>query len=697
MGLGLGGGELAGDDFGEVSMCKVGGFAGSQMGFGGVFTGSKIGIAVVLHSIISNAYSTSTINPIRASIRDSPVQLHIYDDNVVIDNGIFSITIANPEGMVTGVKYNGIDNILNDAYKYSDRGYWDVNWGDPSKSNGDNLDKLTGNKLDVIVNNENQVELSFKRPWTFSHENNHVSLNIDKRFVVLRGSSGFYSYGIFERLQGWPDVDVYQGRIVFKLQENLFRYMAVSDKRQRIMPTLEDRENGMALEYPEAVLLTHPSDPHLKGEVDDKYQYSIENEDNRVHGWICSDPPVGFWMITPSNEFRNGGPVKQDLTSHAGPITLSMFFSTHYAGAGLGMQFRDGEPWKKVFGPVFIYLNSVTTKKDSHLSLWDDAKLQMLAQTESWPYEFPSSSDYPRADQRGLVTGQLLVHDVALSSFKYASIGLAPPGTLGSWQKESKGYQFWTQTDEKGFFEIKNVRPGNYHLYAWVPGYIGEYMHPSVVYVSPGKNITMGQLVHKPPRNGPTVWEIGVPDRTAAEFYVPEPNPRVTNRLFISQTNASFRQYGLWDRYTVLYPDRDLIYSVGVSDYKTDWFFAHVNRNAGNKNYVPTTWTVTFDLDVVVIGNYTIQLALASATAAEVQIRINDRGGIPAFTTGFIGNDNAIARHGIHGVYRLYSFDVLHSQLRAGRNAMFLTQARGPDFFRGVMYDYIRLEKPPRS
>lgn len=50
-----------------------------------------------------------------------------------------------------------------------------------------------------------------------------------------------------------------------------------------------------------------------------------------------------------------------------------MFFSTHYAGTDLGIRFRDGEPWKKVFGPVFIYLNSVTTEDDP-VSLWADAK-----------------------------------------------------------------------------------------------------------------------------------------------------------------------------------------------------------------------------------------------------------------------------------------------------------------------------------
>lgn len=59
-------------------------------------------------------------------------------------------------------------------------------------------------------------------------------------------------------------------------------------------------------------------------QVDDKYQYMCENKDNKVHGWICLDPPVGFWQITPSNEFRTGGPLKQDLTSHVSPVTLAV-------------------------------------------------------------------------------------------------------------------------------------------------------------------------------------------------------------------------------------------------------------------------------------------------------------------------------------------------------------------------------------
>lgn len=49
-----------------------------------------------------------------------------------------------------------------------------------------------------------------------------------------------------------------------------------------------------------------------------------------------------------------------------------------------------------------------------------------------------------------------------------------------------------------------------------------------------GGQIDMGEIVYAPPRDGPTLWEIGIPDRTAAEFYVPDPDPKYVNRLFIN-------------------------------------------------------------------------------------------------------------------------------------------------------------------
>lgn len=61
-------------------------------------------------------------------------------------------------------------------------------------------------------------------------------------------------------------------------------------------------------------------------QVDDKYQYSMDNKDAGVHGWISSHPIIGFWIIFPSHEFRNGGPTKQNFTAHTGPACLAVTF-----------------------------------------------------------------------------------------------------------------------------------------------------------------------------------------------------------------------------------------------------------------------------------------------------------------------------------------------------------------------------------
>lgn len=124
-----------------------------------------------------------------------------------------------------------------------------------------------------------------------------------------------------------------------------------------------------------------------------------------------------------------------------------------------------------------------------------------------------------------------------------------------------------------------------------------------------GSKIRLNRTVFEPPRSGPTIWEIGVPDREAGEFYVPDPSPALMNKLYINSKldrfgsivppflkhdmvkfnnvlnripllflGFRFRQYGLWSRYSEIYPDGDPVYTVGASDYTRDWFFAHVTR-----------------------------------------------------------------------------------------------------------------------
>ncbi|KAI8550226.1 hypothetical protein RHMOL_Rhmol06G0088000 [Rhododendron molle] len=504
------------------------------------------------------------------------VKLQIQDRHVVIDNGIFQVTLSNPAGIVTGISYNGIDNLLEVLNDESNRG-------------------ISGTKFEVIKETEEQVEVSFSRPWEPSLQGKLVPLNIDKRFIVLRGSSGFYSYAIYEHLglPEWPAFSLGETRIAFKLRKEKynhsltpsislkwFHYMAVADNRRRFMPLPDDRlpGRGQPLAYPEAVLLVNPKEPELKGEVDDKYQYSCENKDLRVHGWISVEsPPVGFWQITPSDEFRSGGPLKQNLSSHVGPTCLAMFLSGHYAGDDLSPKIGQGEAWKKVFGPVFIYLNSVVGGEsgDDTLTLWEDAKTQ--------------------------------------------------------------DYQFWTRADENGYFNIN-----------------------------------------------------------AIQFYIPDPDPKYINRLYINHPDR-FRQYGLWERYAELYPNEDLVYTVGVSDYRKDWFFAQVTKRKNDNTFQGTTWQIKFKLDNVdQTGTYKLRVAIASATLGELQVRVNDPNtNRPLFSSGLFGRDNAVARHGIHGLYWLFNVDIPNAVLTEGENnTIYMTQARGQTPWQNLMYDYIRFEGP---
>ena len=42
---------------------------------------------------------------------------------VLIKNDFFELTLSNPDGIVTGVRYNGVDNLMEILNKEDNRGY----------------------------------------------------------------------------------------------------------------------------------------------------------------------------------------------------------------------------------------------------------------------------------------------------------------------------------------------------------------------------------------------------------------------------------------------------------------------------------------------------------------------------------------------------------------------------------------------
>ncbi|KAI4321100.1 hypothetical protein MLD38_034520 [Melastoma candidum] len=90
-----------------------------------------------------------------------------------------------PEGVVTGIRYNGVDNLIEVRNNESNRGYCDLFWITPGSKAA--FDLIRGTSLRVIVENKEQVEPSFLRTWESSLEGEFVPLNVDKRWVTSTG------------------------------------------------------------------------------------------------------------------------------------------------------------------------------------------------------------------------------------------------------------------------------------------------------------------------------------------------------------------------------------------------------------------------------------------------------------------------------------------------------------------------------
>jgi rhamnogalacturonan endolyase len=244
------------------------------------------------------------------------------------------------------------------------------------------------------------------------------------------------------------------------------------------------------------------------------------------------------------------------------------------------------------------------------------------------------------------------------------------------WQIDAKNYEFWVRADANGNFTIPNVRPGQYTLHAIADGVLGEFAMSNVI-VTAGQNIQLSGLNWQPVRYGKQLWDIGIPNRTAEEFY----------------KGDDYFHWGWYLQYPKLFPN-DVSYIIGKSDFHKDWFFEQVphNEDPDNANALgqgrSTTWSITFDLPHAQSGKATLRLAICGIGTRELSVSVNDQ---PAGTvTGLLYNAT-INRDGIGGSWGEHDVTFDASLMRAGTNVIKLTIPEG-GLTSGIMYDYVRLE-----
>lgn len=684
-------------------------------------------LAAVLGIAIGFAGAIGSSPALGADADDPPVMLRDDGSHFTLSNAYVTAQIDEVSGDLTSLRYKGLE--LMGFVSGHHAGYWEQSPAGASHF-------AVTRTIDPFKNGGERAEVSIKG---FSDGTATVAglCDLDIRYTLGRHDHGIYTYAIFSHGATYPATSIGESRWGAKLSGDVFDWFSIDAKRNRLMPSGFDWDHGTPTNMKEARRMTTGV---YKGQVEHKYDYCGYQFDTPAYGWASTKFHVGLYFINPSTEFLSGGATKYELTGHlddgegGDPTLLDYWRGTHYGGSECSI--AANEKWSKVVGPILVYVNTAATPNDN----FQDALAQAKKEADAWPYDWVQGVDYPHKDQRGTVSGQLVLNDPQLGTSKLTNllVGLAYPDAIPSaggssavaaapapaaggrgrggraggrgaagprgggsgpavggggravaggmtWQNDAKHYQFWAHGDEAGHFTIPNVRPGIYELHAIADGVFGEYARINIT-VNEGQIVDLGQLDWKPVRYGQQVWDIGIPNRKASEFL----------------HGDDYFHWGWYLKYAEDFPN-DVNYVIGKSDYRKDWNLEQVphidnDDGTGMAHGRATPWSITFDMPQAAKGKATLRLAICGVGQGEmIDVKLNGKP-VAVVPPSYLPYNATINRDGVGGSWIERDVVFNASMITAGTNTIVLTIPGGQDTnnsgsaTNGIMYDYLRLE-----
>ncbi|HYV38163.1 MAG TPA: polysaccharide lyase family protein [Gemmataceae bacterium] len=553
--------------------------------------------------------------------------------SITLSNGLVSITLNKKTAQLTSLKAGKKGELLAGG----GRGYYDMTAG--------RVD-LSGPTFKIVRVEDDVAEVAFTK--VIGGFTNEV------HYALRKGEKGLHVFAIHRYAKGTNTPFPEESRFVLRVDPKIFTYAYTSEKKHGRFPLPAAIKAAKAVMDATYLL--------LDGLLYSKYDWADFLLGHWGHG--ATGDGVGIWILHGSMEYFIGGPTRQELMIHTTdttPVLLEMYTGNHFLGKATEREFPKEGGWSKLYGPTFIYVNE---GKDGD-TMMKDAKAQAAKLESSWPYQWMKNDLYPL--ERGKAHGQLKLPSGAGAAD--AVVFMTSP--CKDWQVQFKDYLFTTRADKDGKFQIKNIRPGGYTLYAYAPGIIGEYRKDNVTVKANGE-VDFGAINWTPPTHGKTLWQVGTSDRLAAEFrHGDEP-----------------RAYGLWDKYSKDFPN-GVNFIIGKSKERTDWNFAQ---------FPGTTWKIQFDMNEMPKGKATLTVAVAGAAGSpSVTVLAN---GAKVGSLKY-DNDSSVPRSGNQaGRYRLNYVTFDASVLKQGQNTVSL-QMGGPLFKSAgvnarpgsaIMYDCVRLE-----
>ncbi|HLL69220.1 MAG TPA: polysaccharide lyase family protein [Micromonosporaceae bacterium] len=618
----------------------------------------------------------------------APVELVDAGDTVTLSNALVSATFDKATARTTSIRLVGStqgNQDFNLVSGVNGGGYAEFNY---TMGTTPFVRAITGATYRVVTQSADRVEIAMT-----VNDSANLPFVVELHAAIERDSPGIYYWMVYRYPEGMPDgLIIAQLRYAIAAGDPSFTYFVIDDLRgiqQR--PTIADTQNWLKLQDTTYIL--------PDGSMYAKYQ-NITDLEGDSNAFLISNGKVSMSVIQANKDWFVGGPTKQELTAHdfyGGEILLWHPYAQHFGSPPLA----PPKGWEKIFGPFFLYVDEATGAADpaaNVASMWERAKARAAREVAQWPYTWITDPLYA-ATTRSTVSGRLTL--AGRGSTANAWVILSEPGT--DWQFTNLDYVYSARADARGVFTIKGVRPGTYTLTAFVDGVLGEYKRHEVV-VGASERLRLGQLVWRPVNHGRTVWQIGTPDRSSAEFH-------------IFGGPQGFRKYLAYLEYPYEFPN-GVDFTVGRDDIKTDWnYFQPMYATPGTdaqlawRGTTPdrslTTWKIRFDSDGYRRGTGTLDIALAGSVFGTLKVALNGTQLASFDPLPGPPGDASVYRQSYRAIYRqLPPIEFPADLITAGENVVTLSPVRPPkaplttagrvddwmEPMAGIMYDVLRLQ-----
>ena len=564
----------------------------------------------------------STLMAVGMMAADGDVTMTVSGMTTKMSDGTWSVNI-NSQGRVSSLKRKGTEFLGGQSIYF-----------DYTTANGNS--GLNPTNVKVIKQTTDYCEVLYS-----ATSGNTI---FEQGYIMRKGAPGIYTYVIATGTATSANEPIKEARVCTRLDGSMLNGYVDYRMQGRIPSNSEMTEAEK-----EENTIQDATYRLADGSIYTKYNWANYVERDTLHG-LCgmSNNYYGIYNIPVSYEWINGGCERQELTVHAtskSPISIQMLQGEHFGGEA--MVLNDGE--KKLYGPFLIFPCYSTKPVTS-------ARNRAIQEAREWPYQWFENDLYPR--ERGTVRGHLNV----TTGQRNDSVRIVLAQEKGKDPLEMMhGYQFWTLTDADGDFEIKNVRPGQYNLFAYAKaGEVTDMLEQDDITVTVGDN-DLGTITWTPKKYDKMLWMIGQNDRRSSEFHYSD----------------TTRQYGLWE----LVP-ASLSYVIGESNEREDWYYAQTQDG---------TWTVKFNLDERPAGRIHLTASLAGCASEKATITVKTNGTVRGtWKPGY--KDASVYRSAVNsGRHYVYTCDFINTALKVGTNLLTF-QISGTGGKNGIMYDCIKLE-----